>query len=687
MKLVQDTAQGLGQAATKMTTSVEKAVNTVQGLSTSLPSFIQERVSTTQTRLQAVGEQLLQLPQSVDPAPVVASLNAGAAQARELMSGFIRELDQLPATVHSFVAKAQPVIDQSTALLHDHAKVVESARGKASALVAAQPSPSDMPAAVRLWWEQAARALPVVDAYAAKAATGRSLEELQAFHVQTKDTLQALQADVLRACAEFRGKVQLEGASTGEGQASNGEESAAAGSVARQSSLSRLTTAGAALDDAGIRQLQAEVERIRQLVPDISGKALQPLVKARSELDSVSARLGQAGVAVQASLETALVPIGEIPPKLSQVVVALSEVLTAFKDTLGEVRKLIGNLIDRAMQVVAKLDGLPALFGTVRSSIDAAVAQIAEVAARVPMFITQTLGALTMAAGELAQAASLCDHAIGICTRYMTKAPLLIPARALVMGIKATIPALQSSITAAKSSVQQVGTTAQTGLTQAELAVKALFPMLDSAVAKVKSAAAGLAAMVKTLQGGMEQGLVRMDGMGTALETQIRQVGQQVDASAASFSKLPTQYAQRVPLDASLKTADQQLRQLSSSAFAPVESAVSQTKPRLEALVLDAEATLRPKLMSASAGLQTAVAQTQEHAGRFETRMSAVQAQLDGRQSGLSDLHRSALEAIDLERDRLAELFAIVLQRLQEVHGEVVATYELANPSPGSSDG
>lgn len=686
MKLVQDTTQGLGDAATKLATSIETAVNTVSGLSTSLPTFITERVSAVQASLQTVGSELLQLPQAVDPSPVVASLTAGASKTRELMTGFSQALDQLPSSVHAFAGQAQPLIDQATTLLLDHASVVESARAKVAQLEALSPREADVPAAVRAWWERAAQAMPVVQAYAEQASAAAPEQDLDALRHQTRETLTRIQTDVLQACTDYRAALEQGGPALGESFTTT-DTAQSPGAVRRQASMQTLASAGAGLDGAAEEGLQAALARVRALVPDISSEAIQPLTKARAELDAMSSKLSQAGAAAWASVEAALAPLHDIPPKLSQAVVSLAEVLSAFKATLAELRKLIEGLIARAQQVITQLDGLPALFDTVRSSIDAALAQIADVAARIPLFISQSLGALTMASGELTQAASLCDYAIEICTRYMTKAPLLIPARALFMGIKATIPTVQLAITAAKGTVQQVGTTAQTGLDQASLAVKGLFPTLDTAVAQVKSSSMTLAGMIKTLQGSLDQGMVRMEGTGSTIETQIRQIGQQTDASAAAFSKLPGQYAQRVPLEASLKAFEAQLKQVSATAMDPVETAVGQTRPRMEALLNQAEQALLPKLEASSSGLQSALARTEAHAVRFEAGASDLDSQLEGSGQDLRELHRAALEAVDREQGRLVELFATVLARLDEVHGEVVAVRGVAGANPSSDHG
>jgi ABC-type transporter Mla subunit MlaD len=386
-----------------------------------------------------------------------------------------------------------------------------------------------------------------------------------------------------------------------------------------------------------------------------------------------------------AQLEQALLPLQDIPKRLSEIVAELASVLTDLKDALLAVRAILEGLIAKVMQVLARLDGLPALFDPVRASIDAALDQIAAVAARVPMFIAQAMGALTMAAGELDQALSLCNNAIEICTRYMTKAPLLIPARALFMGIKALIPGIQSAITAAKGSVQQVGSTAQTGLSQAASTTKLLYPALDSAVAQIKAASATLATLVKGLESSIGQGVARVDGIGASVDGQVKQFTQQLESAGSNFPKLAEQYLQRVPVESTLKSASQKWSTLTLETLNSVQLAAEQTGPKLEKLLVEAEQSLRPKLTAALNSAGSALSKAASYSTAHSAGLASIRRRFDSQQAEQAKLRSATLDAVDREQARLRDVFARVKLRLNEVHQSVALLKSATGPGPGSA--
>ncbi len=674
MKLVQDTAEGLSAAATTLTDALKKAGETASTEVGSLPPELSAVAQAVQAQLAQAATQLAELPALVDPGPITESLAEGADLARTLVGDFSAQVQAIPQGVIEQMQKVPPLLEQARSSLGEVPTVVNTLVQERDRLMALPGTLTDLSASAHSWWSQAQQTLQIFQSFANTVGSNPPAASLAQAHVLTLEQINALEAALLGECSSVRNKTK-ESVS----QAVDSLDQAAMGAVSLTADA-LLTLAQqlqqCARDTAGcVRNFDTAVLQARQRLPDLSTALRKPLRQAQTALDAVGARINEAGESVLQAIELGLKPLRELPARVGRIVMALSEVLDACTQAILQVKAVLNRLLDEAALTVRRLDDIPQVFAPVRDAITQALEQIDLIKRRIPAFVSQCLGALTMASGELDQASSLCDHAIGICTRYMTKAPLLIPARALFMGIKVSIPAIKSAVAAARTAVQQAGTAAQTAMDQARALVKALEPVLDQAVTAVKAAAEALVGLIETLRSSIAQSVTQLESMLAQVRSLIEQAQGKLRQALTDLEASVKAYVEKVPVQSTLASVRAQLQSLGQTVLKPVEHQLDQLEASLAALLDKAIQGLQSQVEQVAKAIDTSAAQFDRvSAGVGQARESVMRVRSDV-QMQLSNWEAQAGSGLDRVEQALTGSFDKARAQVDDLHARAQAQW------------
>ena len=615
MKFAQDAAKDLSASAQRVDQAIALARESMTTQLQKLVADVQQVAQETPARMDQVIEELTTIPPMLDPGPIVKKMNDAVAQGRMALDDVVRLGQEAAASLSQAVPSLKgqmSVVAQQASAMTDRASTVAKAQSSGSllSLPAVPASIRELPSRLPAWWKQASGALGIVQAYGADvsqltkaAASTTGVEQAETLRDRCKSSLDELEATIVSDIDALQRELAADLAPFVGGASGSRDGMPASASLLVDGNASALTQSW----DLAIASANAKMESARAALPTAVSAFAGPVNQAQRDLASIGVKLNAVGDRAKDGLSKVLSSTEGINAAVGRLVTLLSETVAKCRDEIEAIKQILKNLVDRAVAIVAKLDSLPERFVPARSAIDAALAQIEQIIQQVPQFVAQALGTLNNALGELSQAGSLCDNAIAVCTRYMIKAPLLIPARALFMGIKATIPAVVASVQSAKGVVQTAGTTTQQLLTKAKVPVSAINPLLDQAIAALKSAAATLVTLIRSAEQKIKLAFDQLGVMVSQIEGLAKSANQNLDAMAQRALAAARDCAKRVDPQPQIEQFNRQLSASSDRVFNPIKAGLDSVGGPIATTMERAEKELMTKARELKARLESAL--------------------------------------------------------------------------------
>ena len=704
MKLVTNSLNTITEGSAKVDQALGEAATEIAAQVGGLPGKVADLLAEMAEDFQAIAVKLSEIPDLLNPQPLVAPLPGQLTQTMEQIKSICSEAAGIPATLAQQVSDVHPISEAVTIAIRALAELPEQLLGllpsvpeklkpltdlSGLAETAIQRSQGCQSRATEFMTE----VTPLTAELKSIALTLQKLEQngvvsehitspLRDRETDLKDQISA-QFDRLQGQLMALKDQLLKDVSQMRDLVSGVEADLMSVLIDAKAQVQSVVTQGLEPLLAGKGQViafQAKVQEEAQHCNDLFDQANEAMVKAvddlkeviesvRSSLEEVGGVLYQAGQDVQVLVDQSLEPMDLLQDTANACLDAIDHVVVVVGEQVDAVKLALDDISLEVENTKSSLQELPQQFDPVREFISTAADEVESIRSQVSDFVGQAMDALSIASGHLNQADGLCDTAIDVCTKHMAIAPPLAIAKSLYVGIKSSIPTLQASIQSAEAMVTKAGKTANDLMDQAQAVVLGLNPVLDLMLEKLQDAIDALVELLTQLQQGIVAAKSALDAIFEKLEAAVDEMRQQMNGLLDVVKDHAQQFVSHIKIQETVDGLVQKLHDFSQPILESASEKLDESTGSVSGFVKNAKAQISDSVDSFDAQIQKVIDLIDAAYQAGQSAGESLNQPLEALQNSWEDLEAQALAQVDTTSSYLEELVNQTLSDVAEKIG------------------
>ena len=704
MKLVTNSLNTITEGSAKVDQALGEAATEIAAQVGGLPGKVADLLAEMAEDFQAIAVKLSEIPDLLNPQPLVAPLPGQLTQTMEQIKSICSEAAGIPATLAQQVSDVHPISEAVTIAIRALAELPEQLLGllpsvpeklkpltdlSGLAETAIQRSQGCQSRATEFMTE----VTPLTAELKSIALTLQKLEQngvvsehitspLRDRETDLKDQISA-QFDRLQGQLMALKDQLLKDVSQMRDLVSGVEADLMSVLIDAKAQVQSVVTQGLEPLLAGKGQViafQAKVQEEAQHCNDLFDQANEAMVKAvddlkeviesvRSSLEEVGGVLYQAGQDVQVLVDQSLEPMDLLQDTANACLDAIDHVVVVVGEQVDAVKLALDDIALEVENTKSSLQELPQQFDPVREFISTAADEVESIRSQVSDFVGQAMDALSIASGHLNQADGLCDTAIDVCTKHMAIAPPLAIAKSLYVGIKSSIPTLQASIQSAEAMVTKAGKTANDLMDQAQAVVLGLNPVLDLMLEKLQDAIDALVELLTQLQQGIVAAKSALDAIFEKLEAAVDEMRQQMNGLLDVVKDHAQQFVSHIKIQETVDGLVQKLHDFSQPILESASEKLDESTGSVSGFVKNAKAQISDSVDSFDAQIQKVIDLIDAAYQAGQSAGESLNQPLEALQNSWEDLEAQALAQVDTTSSYLEELVNQTLSDVAEKIG------------------
>lgn len=704
MKLVTNSLTTITEGSAKIEQALGEAATEIAAQVGGLPGKVADLLSEMAQDFQAIAVKLTEIPDLLNPQPLVAPLPGRMTQTMEQIKSICSETAKIPATLAAQVADVQPISEAVSNAIRALAELPEQLLGLLPSVPEKLKPLTDLSglAETVIQRSQGCQSMatdfmtevtPLTVELKSITLTLQKLEQNGVVSEHITSPLRDREADLKSQISDrfdqLRGQLTelkdqlLQDVAQMRDLVSGVEADLMSVLIDAKAQVQTVVTEGLEPLLAGKGQViafQDKVQEEAQHCNDLFDQANEAMVKAvddlkeviesvRSSLVEVGGLLNQAGQDVQVLVDQSLEPMDVLQDTANACLDAIDHVVVVVGEQVDAVQLSLDDISLEVENTKSSLQELPQRFDPVREFITTAAHEVESIRSQVSDFVGQAMGALSTASGHLNQADGLCDTAIDVCTKHMAIAPPLAIAKSLYVGIKSSIPSLQASIQSAEALVTKAGKTANDLMDQAQAVVLGLNPVLDLVLEKLQDAIDALVELLTQLQQGIVAAKSALDAIFEKLEAAVDAMRQQMNGLLDVVKDHAQQFVSQVKIQETVDGLVQKLHDFSEPIFVSASEKLDESTGSVSGFVKNAKAQISDSVDSFGAQIQKMIDLIDAAYQAGQSAGESLNQPLEALQNSWEDLEAQALAQVDTTSSYLEELVNQTLSDVAEKIG------------------
>ena len=704
MKLVTNSLTTITEGSAKIEQALGEAATEIAAQVGGLPGKVADLLSEMAQDFQAIAVKLTEIPDLLNPQPLVAPLPGRMTQTMEQIKSICSEAAEIPATLAAQVADVQPISEAVSNAIRALAELPEQLLGLLPSVPEKLKPLTDLSglAETAIQRSQGCQSMatdfmtevtPLTVELKSITLTLHKLEQNGVVSEHITSPLRDREADLKSQISDrfdqLRGQLTelkdqlLQDVAQMRDLVSGVEADLMSVLIDAKAQVQTVVTEGLEPLLAGKGQViafQDKVQEEAQHCNDLFDQANEAMVKAvddlkeviesvRSSLVEVGGVLNQAGQDVQVLVDHSLEPMDVLQDTANACLDAIDHVVVVVGEQVDAVQLSLDDISLEVENTKSSLQELPQRFDPVREFITTAADEVESIRSQVSDFVGQAMDALSTASGHLNQADGLCDTAIDVCTKHMAIAPPLAIAKSLYVGIKSSIPTLQASIQSAEALVTKAGKTANDLMDQAQAVVLGLNPVLDLVLEKLQDAIDALVELLTQLQQGIVAAKSALDAIFEKLEAAVDEMRQQMNGLLDVVKDHAQQFVSQIKIQETVDGLVQKLHDFSEPIFVSASEKLDESTGSVSGFVKNAKAQISDSVDSFNAQIQKMIDLIDAAYQAGQSAGESLNQPLEALQNSWEDLEAQALAQVDTTSSYLEELVNQTLSDVAEKIG------------------
>ena len=704
MKLVTNSLTTITEGSAKIEQALGEAAAEIAAQVGGLPGKVADLLTQMAQDFQAIAVKLTEIPDLLNPQPLVAPLPGQMTQTMEQIKSICSEAAEIPATLAEQVADVQPIseavsnairalVELPEQLLDVLPSVAEKLKPLTELSGLAETAIQRSQGCQSMATDFMTEVTPLTVELKSITLTLQKLEQNGVVSEHITSPLHDREADLKSQISERFDQLQgqlmglkdqlLQDVAQMRDLVSGVEADLMSALIDAKAQVQSVVTQGLEPLLAGKGQViafQDKVQEEAQHCNELFDQANEAMVKAvddlkeviesvRSSLEEVGGVLNQAGQDVQLMVDQSLEPMDVLQDTANACLDAIDHVVVVVGEQVDAVQLSLDDISLEVENTKSSLQELPQRFEPVREFITAAADEVESIRSQVSDFVSQAMDALSVASGHLNQADGLCDTAIDVCTKHMAIAPPLAIAKSLYVGIKSSIPTLQASIQSAEALVTTAGKTANDLMDQAQAVVLGLNPVLDLVLEKLQDAIDALVELLTQLQQGIVAAKSALDALFQKLEAAVDEMRQQMNGLLDVVKDHAQQFTSQIKIQETVDGLVQKLHDFSEPIFESASEKLDESSGSVSGFVKSAQAQISESVDSFDAQIQKMIDLIDAAYQAGQSAGESLNQPLEALQNSWEDLEAQALAQVDKTSSYLEELVNQTLSDVAEKIG------------------
>ena len=704
MKLVTNSLTTITEGSAKIEQALGEAAAEIAAQVGGLPGKVADLLTQMAQDFQAIAVKLTEIPDLLNPQPLVAPLPGQMTQTMEQIKSICSEAAEIPATLAEQVADVQPIseavsnairalVELPEQLLDVLPSVAEKLKPLTDLSGLAETAIQRSQGCQSMATDFMTAVTPLTVELKSITLTLQKLEQNGVVSEHITSPLHDREADLKSQISERFDQLQgqlmglkdqlLQDVAQMRDLVSGVEADLMSALIDAKAQVQSVVTQGLEPLQAGKGQViafQDKVQEEAQHCNELFDQANEAMVKAvddlkeviesvRSSLEEVGGVLNQAGQDVQLMVDQSLEPMDVLQDTANACLDAIDHVVVVVGEQVDAVKLSLDDISLEVENTKSSLQELPQRFDPVREFITTAADEVESIRSQVSDFVGQAMDALSVASGHLNQADGLCDTAIDVCTKHMAIAPPLAIAKSLYVGIKSSIPTLQASIQSAEALVTKAGKTANDLMDQAQAVVLGLNPVLDLVLEKLQDAIDALVELLTQLQQGIVAAKSALDAIFEKLEVAVDEMRQQMNGLLDEVKDHAQQFTSQIKIQETVDGLVQKLHDFSEPIFESASEKLDESSGSVSGFVKSAQAQISESVDSFDAQIQKMIDLIDAAYQAGQSAGESLNQPLEALQNSWEDLEAQALAQVDKTSSYLEELVNQTLSDVAEKIG------------------
>ena len=704
MKLVTNSLTTITEGSAKIEQALGEAAAEIAAQVGGLPGKVTDLLTQMAQDFQAIAVKLTEIPDLLNPQPLVAPLPGQMTQTMEQIKSICSEAAEIPATLAEQVADVQPIseavsnairalVELPEQLLDVLPSVAEKLKPLTDLSGLAETAIQRSQGCQSMATDFMTEVTPLTVELKSITLTLQKLEQNGVVSEHITSPLHDREADLKSQISERFDQLQgqlmglkdqlLQDVAQMRDLVSGVEADLMSALIDAKAQVQSVVTQGLEPLLAGKGQViafQDKVQEEAQHCNELFDQANEAMVKAvddlkeviesvRSSLEEVGGVLNQAGQDVQLMVDQSLEPMDVLQDTANACLDAIDHVVVVVGEQVDAVKLSLDDISLEVENTKSSLQELPQRFEPVREFITTAADEVESIRSQVSDFVSQAMDALSVASGHLNQADGLCDTAIDVCTKHMAIAPPLAIAKSLYVGIKSSIPTLQASIQSAEALVTKAGKTANDLMDQAQAVVLGLNPVLDLVLEKLQDAIDALVELLTQLQQGIVAAKSALDAIFEKLEVAVDEMRQQMNGLLDEVKDHAQQFTSQIKIQETVDGLVQKLHDFSEPIFESASEKLDESSGSVSGFVKSAQAQISESVDSFDAQIQKMIDLIDAAYQAGQSAGESLNQPLEALQNSWEDLEAQALAQVDKTSSYLEELVNQTLSDVAEKIG------------------
>ena len=704
MKLVTNSLTTITEGSAKIEQALGEAAAEIAAQVGGLPGKVADLLTQMAQDFQAIAVKLTEIPDLLNPQPLVAPLPGQMTQTMEQIKSICSEAAEIPATLAEQVADVQPIseavsnairalVELPEQLLDVLPSVAEKLKPLTDLSGLAETAIQRSQGCQSMATDFMTAVTPLTVELKSITLTLQKLEQNGVVSEHITSPLHDREADLKSQISERFDQLQgqlmglkdqlLQDVAQMRDLVSGVEADLMSALIDAKAQVQSVVTQGLEPLLAGKGQViafQDKVQEEAQHCNELFDQANEAMVKAvddlkeviesvRSSLEEVGGVLNQAGQDVQLMVDQSLEPMDVLQDTANACLDAIDHVVVVVGEQVDAVKLSLDDISLEVENTKSSLQELPQRFEPVREFITTAADEVESIRSQVSDFVSQAMDALSVASGHLNQADGLCDTAIDVCTKHMAIAPPLAIAKSLYVGIKSSIPSLQASIQSAEALVTKAGKTANDLMDQAQAVVLGLNPVLDLVLEKLQDAIDALVELLTQLQQGIVAAKSALDSLFQKLEAAVDEMRQQMNGLLDVVKDHAQQFTSQIKIQETVDGLVQKLHDFSEPIFESAREKLDESSGSVSGFVKSAQAQIFESVDSFDAQIQKMIDLIDAAYQAGQSAGESLNQPLEALQNSWEDLEAQALAQVDKTSSYLEELVNQTLSDVAEKIG------------------
>jgi len=704
LKLVTNSLTTITEGSAKIEQALGEAAAEIAAQVGGLPGKVADLLTQMAQDFQAIAVKLTEIPDLLNPQPLVAPLPGQMTQTMEQIKSICSEAAEIPATLAEQVADVQPIseavsnairalVELPEQLLDVLPSVAEKLKPLTDLSGLAETAIQRSQGCQSMATDFMTEVTPLTVELKSITLTLQKLEQNGVVSEHITSPLRDREADLKSQISERFDQLQgqlmglkdqlLQDVAQMRDLVSGVEADLMSALIDAKAQVQSVVTHGLEPLLAGKGQViafQDKVQEEAQHCNELFDQANEAMVKAvddlkeviesvRSSLEEVGEVLNQAGQDVQLMVDQSLEPMDVLQDTANACLDAIDHVVVVVGEQVDAVKLSLDDISLEVENTKSSLQDLPQRFDPVREFISTAADEVESIRSQVSDFVGQAMDALSVASGHLNQADGLCDTAIDVCTKHMAIAPPLAIAKSLYVGIKSSIPTLQASIQSAEALVTTAGKTANDLMDQAQAVVLGLNPVLDLVLEKLQDAIDALVELLTQLQQGIVAAKSALDALFQKLEAAVDEMRQQMNGLLDEVKDHAQQFTSQIKIQETVDGLVQKLHDFSEPIFESASEKLDESSGSMSGFVKSAQAQISESVDSFDAQIQKMIDLIDAAYQAGQSAGESLNQPLEALQNSWEDLEAQALAQVDKTSSYLEELVNQTLSDVAEKIG------------------